>query len=131
MLSPLAPRSRSPVQVGGRYIKKRIHVRVEHVVPSRCREEFLNRRKANDLAKQEAKAKGREYIRGWIVHRMLYVLHVCSTSRIPGFLTGGVWARRGRGRSRSKQGAEGQWLSRSMVRGAANFLDGSGVEGVR
>ncbi len=46
--------------MGGRYLKKRIHVRVEHVVPSRCREEFLNRRKANDLAKQEAKAKGRE-----------------------------------------------------------------------
>lgn len=45
-------------QVGGRIIKKRIHVRVEHVVPSRCKEEFLARRVANDAAKAAAKASG-------------------------------------------------------------------------
>ncbi|EFJ53106.1 component of cytosolic 80S ribosome and 60S large subunit [Volvox carteri f. nagariensis] len=45
-------------RVGHRIIKKRIHVRVEHVQPSRCREEFLARRAANDAAKAAAKAKG-------------------------------------------------------------------------
>ena len=29
------------VQIGNRIIRKRIHVRIEHVTPSRCREEFL------------------------------------------------------------------------------------------
>lgn len=46
------------VQVGGRYLSKRIHVRVEHVQPSRCREDFLKRRVENDAVKHEAKAKG-------------------------------------------------------------------------
>lgn len=46
------------MQVNGRIIKKRIHVRVEHVAPSRCREDFLKRRAANETAKQEAKAAG-------------------------------------------------------------------------
>ncbi|GIL49836.1 hypothetical protein Vafri_6152 [Volvox africanus] len=45
-------------RVGHRIIRKRIHVRVEHVVPSRCREEFLKRRAANDAAKAAAKANG-------------------------------------------------------------------------
>ena len=45
-------------QVGGRIIAKRIHVRIEHVVPSRCKEEFLNRRAANDAKKAAAKAAG-------------------------------------------------------------------------
>lgn len=47
-----------PAQVNGRYIKKRIHVRIEHVTPSRCREEFLRRCKANDEARHAAKANG-------------------------------------------------------------------------
>ena len=41
-----------------RIVKKRLHVRVEHVVPSRCREEFLERRTRNDKMKAEAKAAG-------------------------------------------------------------------------
>ncbi|GBG68957.1 hypothetical protein CBR_g3656 [Chara braunii] len=45
-------------QVGNRIIRKRIHVRIEHVHPSRCREEFLLRVKKNDELKAEAKAKG-------------------------------------------------------------------------
>ena len=45
-------------EVNGRVIKKRIHVRIEHVVPSRCKEEFLARRAANDAAKAAAKASG-------------------------------------------------------------------------
>lgn len=46
------------MQVGNRQIKKRIHVRVEHVQPSRCREDFLKRRVENDAAKVAAKAAG-------------------------------------------------------------------------
>lgn len=42
------------MQVGHRIIRKRIHVRTEHVVPSRCRESFVKRVKANDAAKHEA-----------------------------------------------------------------------------
>jgi len=45
-------------QVGNRIIRKRIHVRVEHVMPSRCTEEFKLRKKNNDKLKAEAKARG-------------------------------------------------------------------------
>eukprot|EP00245_Coleochaete_scutata_P018805 TRINITY_DN995_c0_g2_i1.p1 TRINITY_DN995_c0_g2~~TRINITY_DN995_c0_g2_i1.p1 ORF type:complete len:182 (-),score=41.07 TRINITY_DN995_c0_g2_i1:190-684(-) len=45
-------------QVGGRIVKKRLHVRIEHIKPSRCREEFEERRKRNDEKKRAAKAKG-------------------------------------------------------------------------
>jgi len=45
-------------EVNGRIIPKRIHVRIEHVHPSRCRDEFLNRVKSNDEAKHVAKEKG-------------------------------------------------------------------------
>jgi actin-like ATPase involved in cell morphogenesis len=41
-----------------RIIQKRIHVRIEHVQPSRYREEFIERRKSNDIKKAEAKARG-------------------------------------------------------------------------
>ena len=46
--------------MNGRYIRKRIHVRVEHVQPSRCREDFLRRRELNDRIKHEAKERGGE-----------------------------------------------------------------------
>ena len=48
------------MQVGTRVIRKRLHVRVEHVQPSRCREDFLKRRSDNDAAKHIAKSKGGE-----------------------------------------------------------------------
>eukprot|EP01018_Ginkgo_biloba_P014065 Gb_13523 [translate_table: standard] len=44
--------------VGNRIIKKRIHVRIEHVQPSRCTEEVNIRRIKNDALKAEAKARG-------------------------------------------------------------------------
>jgi large subunit ribosomal protein L21e len=44
--------------VGNRIIRKRIHVRVEHLLPSRCTEEFRLRKKKNDQLKAEAKARG-------------------------------------------------------------------------
>ena len=39
-------------------MRKRIHVRTEHVRRSRCNEAFLARVKANDAAKAEAKKRG-------------------------------------------------------------------------
>ncbi|KAK0585982.1 hypothetical protein LWI29_037274 [Acer saccharum] len=45
-------------QVGNRIIRKRIHVRVEHVQPSRCTEELKLRKIKNDELKAEAKARG-------------------------------------------------------------------------
>ena len=45
-------------QVNTRIVKKRIHVRIEHVQPSRCKEDLIERIKKNDLLKAEAKAKG-------------------------------------------------------------------------
>lgn len=45
-------------QVNGRIIKKRLHVRVEHVKPSRCREDFLKRRALHEDLKKQAKQKG-------------------------------------------------------------------------
>uniref|UniRef100_A0A2P2JZ75 Uncharacterized protein MANES_08G041300 n=1 Tax=Rhizophora mucronata TaxID=61149 RepID=A0A2P2JZ75_RHIMU len=47
-----------PLQVGNRIIRKRIHVRVEHIQHSRCTEEFRLRKKKNDELKTEAKARG-------------------------------------------------------------------------
>ncbi|GJX77146.1 retrotransposon ORF1 [Tanacetum coccineum] len=44
--------------IDNRIIKKRIHVCVEHVMPSRCTEEFKQRVKKNDQLKVEAKARG-------------------------------------------------------------------------
>ncbi|KAH7564813.1 hypothetical protein ACOSP7_021421 [Xanthoceras sorbifolium] len=45
-------------QVGNRIIRKRIHVRVEHVQPSRCKEELKLRIIRNDELKAEAKERG-------------------------------------------------------------------------
>lgn len=46
-------------QVGNRYMEKRVNVRVEHIVLSRSREEFLNRVKENQRKQKEAKAEGK------------------------------------------------------------------------
>ncbi|CDY50892.1 BnaCnng19840D [Brassica napus] len=45
-------------RIGNRIIKKRLHVRVEHVQQSRCAEEFKLRIKKNDELKAAAKARG-------------------------------------------------------------------------
>ena len=44
--------------VNGRYMEKRVNVRVEHVHHSKCRQEFLDRVKSNAEKKKEGKAKG-------------------------------------------------------------------------
>ena len=45
-------------RVRGRFIAKRINVRVEHVSPSKCRDDFIKRVKENDRLRSEAKKKG-------------------------------------------------------------------------
>ncbi len=45
-------------KVKHRYIEKRINLRVEHVSPSRSREDFLRRVKENLVKQREAKAAG-------------------------------------------------------------------------
>ena len=45
-------------QVNTRIIPKRIHVRIEHVRQSKSRQAFVDRVRANDEKKREAKAKG-------------------------------------------------------------------------
>eukprot|EP01029_Cantina_marsupialis_P024027 TRINITY_DN608451_c0_g1_i1.p1 TRINITY_DN608451_c0_g1~~TRINITY_DN608451_c0_g1_i1.p1 ORF type:complete len:160 (-),score=32.22 TRINITY_DN608451_c0_g1_i1:64-543(-) len=47
---------RKPVR--GRVVEKHLHVRVEHIRHSKCRQDFLDRVKSNDLAKKEAKKTG-------------------------------------------------------------------------
>lgn len=44
--------------VGSRIIHKHINVRVEHVQPSKCRQDFLNRVKSNELKKKAARETG-------------------------------------------------------------------------
>ncbi|KAI8030461.1 60S ribosomal protein L21-2, partial [Camellia lanceoleosa] len=44
--------------VDNKIIRKRIHVRIEHVQPSRCTEDFKLRKNKNDQLKAEAKARG-------------------------------------------------------------------------
>ncbi|KAL2888105.1 60S ribosomal protein L21-B [Ceratocystis lukuohia] len=45
-------------KVGYRYLEKRINVRIEHVSPSRSRDDFLRRVKENAEKKKIAKAEG-------------------------------------------------------------------------
>ncbi|UNI24400.1 60S ribosomal protein L21A [Purpureocillium takamizusanense] len=45
-------------KVWHRYIEKRINVRIEHIQPSRSREDFLKRVKTNAEAKKKARAEG-------------------------------------------------------------------------
>jgi large subunit ribosomal protein L21e len=45
-------------QVRNRFEEKRINVRIEHVLPSKCQTDFLRRARANTLAVEEAKKTG-------------------------------------------------------------------------
>lgn len=46
----------------GRVLPKRINVRVEHIKPSQCRDEFLARVKSNDEKRRAALAEGKSII---------------------------------------------------------------------
>lgn len=57
----VAPRALGVIvykQVRNRYIEKRINIRIEHVQPSKCRDSFLERARANSKASAEAKLTG-------------------------------------------------------------------------
>lgn len=45
-----------------RLIRKRVNIRIEHVSPSRSRENFLQRVKENDLASKKAKETGETFV---------------------------------------------------------------------
>ncbi|KAH7309022.1 ribosomal protein L21e-domain-containing protein [Stachybotrys elegans] len=45
-------------KVKHRYIEKRINIRIEHIAPSRSREDFIKRVKANAEAKKQARKDG-------------------------------------------------------------------------
>ncbi|XP_033631659.1 60S ribosomal protein L21-like [Asterias rubens] len=45
-------------QVGNRILPKRINVRIQHVKPSKCRDDFLLRVKRNEQLRRDAKEKG-------------------------------------------------------------------------
>jgi len=47
-------------RVGNRIIAKKVHVRIEHVQPSKCRDAFVARVRANDKARAEAKKAGKK-----------------------------------------------------------------------
>jgi large subunit ribosomal protein L21e len=49
-------------RVRGKVLPKRINVRVEHVKISKCRDEFLQRKKDNDVKRKEARDKGQRII---------------------------------------------------------------------
>lgn len=42
-----------------RIIRKKIHVRIEHVKKSTCRDDFLNRVRKNEQIKRDARATGK------------------------------------------------------------------------
>lgn len=46
-------------RVRGKYVEKRFHVRVDHLRPSKCREEFVKRVKENDAKKTAANKAGK------------------------------------------------------------------------
>jgi len=47
-------------RVGNRIMSKRLHVRIEHVRHSKCRQDFLDRVKRNEQIKTQAKAVGKK-----------------------------------------------------------------------
>ena len=46
--------------VNGRIIEKRIHVRIEHIRPSKCQKEIIARKASNEAAKKAAREGGEQ-----------------------------------------------------------------------
>jgi len=49
-------------QVNGRILEKRIHVRIEHIRKSKCQQEIIARKKANEELKAKAKETGEKIV---------------------------------------------------------------------
>lgn len=70
--------------VGNRFIEKRVNVRTEHIKHSKCRQEFLDRVKANRVAHEAAKEKGgKSCIRGFAAFEMTLFSERVNLRRIP------------------------------------------------
>ncbi|KAI9278087.1 60S ribosomal protein L21-A [Sporodiniella umbellata] len=69
--------------VGGRYIEKRINVRIEHVRHSKCRQEFLDRVKLNAQKKKEAKAAGVKFNLKRLPAQPREARHVSTKTNVP------------------------------------------------
>ena len=66
--------------VGNRYIEKRVNLRIEHIRHSKCRQEFLDRVKANHDAHVAAKEKGGEseiFLHGLSMVLMTLIFRAC------------------------------------------------------
>ena len=81
----MIPRHRS--QVRGRIVRKRIHVRVEHVRRSRCREEVLKRIRRNEELKAEARKTGGTAVLDVLSNSLS--MFVCRRESRPQAKTGG------------------------------------------
>ncbi|TXT13336.1 hypothetical protein VHUM_00703 [Vanrija humicola] len=73
--------------VNGRYLEKRINVRVEHVKHSKCRQEFLDRVKSNAAKKREAKEKGEKVILKRLPAQPREARTISSKNNVPQTLT--------------------------------------------
>merc|ERR1719445_2131499 len=51
--------------IGNRIRRKKIHVRIEHIKKSKCRQDFLSRVKVNDAAKAAAKTDNSKSLSLW------------------------------------------------------------------
>lgn len=77
-------------QVNGRIISKQIHVRVEHVSPSKCRDELKRRVKENEATKKAARAGGGEFAAFFFCFFALTersLLYVCYSSFTNGLIS--------------------------------------------
>jgi len=56
-------------QIGNRIIRKRIHLRIEHVKHSRSKEDFVKRVQENEVKKREAKAAANKNAKRLVLKR--------------------------------------------------------------
>ncbi|TXT09916.1 60S ribosomal protein eL21 [Cutaneotrichosporon oleaginosum] len=73
--------------VNGRYMEKRVNVRIEHVKHSKCRQEFLDRVKSNAAKKREAKEKGETVVLKRLPAQPREARHVSIKNNAPETLT--------------------------------------------
>ncbi|WOO77608.1 60S ribosomal protein L21-A [Vanrija pseudolonga] len=73
--------------VNGRYLEKRINVRIEHVKHSKCRQEFLDRVKSNAAKKAEAKASGETVVLKRLPAQPREARTISSKNNVPQTLT--------------------------------------------
>ncbi|WWC95478.1 hypothetical protein V866_002342 [Kwoniella sp. B9012] len=73
--------------VNGRYLEKRVNIRIEHIKHSKCRQEFLDRVKSNAAKKREAKEKGEHVVLKRQPAQPREARHVSIKNNLPQTLT--------------------------------------------